>query len=174
MCLFNRFCNFYQQFVRQYSRIIKLLIALTLKDTIFEQTPKCQEAFDKLKTAIVNALILQHFDRTRTYYVEYNASDYVTAGVLSQKDNKGVLYPVAFFSRKISLAEYNYKIYNKELLAIIWCFKEQCPDLKGSNLPIQVLTDYKNLEYFMTTKQLTQRQARQAEFLADYHFQITY
>ena len=56
--------------------------------------------------------------------MECDVSDYVTAGVLSQKDNKGVLYPVAFFSRKISPAEYNYKIYNKELLAIIWCFEE--------------------------------------------------
>ena len=71
-------------------------------------------------------------------------------------------------------AECNYEIYDKELLAIIRCFEEWRPDLEGTDLPVQVLTDHKSLEYFMTTKRLTRRQARWAEFLADYNFQITY
>ena len=98
----------------------------------------------------------------------------MTAGVLSQKDNEGILYPVVYFSRKMSPTKYNYKIYDKELLAIIRCFEEWRPDLEGSDLPVQVLTDHKSLEYFMTTKRLTRRQARWAEFLADYYFVITY
>lgn len=106
--------------------------------------------------------------------MECDASDFVVAGVLSQKDNEGVLHPVAFFSRKMSPAECNYEIYDKELLAIIRCFEEWRPDLEGSELPVQVLTDHKSLEYFMTTKRLTRRQARWAEFLADYNFVITY
>ena len=68
--------------------------------------------------------MLRHFDQTRDCYVEYNVSDYVVARVLSQKDNKEVLHLVAYFLKKISSAECNYKIYNKELLAIIRCFKE--------------------------------------------------
>jgi hypothetical protein len=60
----------------------------------------------------------------------------------------------------MSLAECNYEIYDKELLAIIRCFEEWRPDLKGTDLLVQVLTDYKSLEYFMTTKRLTRRQAR--------------
>jgi hypothetical protein len=31
---------------------------------------------------------------------------------------------VAFFSRKNNPAEYNYPIYNKELLAVIYCLKQ--------------------------------------------------
>jgi hypothetical protein len=46
------------------------------------------------------------------------------AGVLSQYNNKGVLHPVAFYSKKITLAKCNYKIYNKELLAIVCCLEE--------------------------------------------------
>jgi hypothetical protein len=34
-----------------------------------------------------------------------------------------VLYPIVYFLKQLSLAKYNYKIYNKELLAIIRCFK---------------------------------------------------
>ena len=39
---------------------------------------------------------------------------------------------------------------------------------------MKVLTDYKGLEYFMTTKKLTPRQARWAEFLSEYNFIISY
>jgi len=42
---------------------------------------------------------------------------------LSQKDDDGVLHPVAFMSRKFDLAECNYEIYDKELLAIVRSFE---------------------------------------------------
>ena len=51
--------------------------------------------------------------------MECDSSDYVSSGVLSQKDDQGVLHPVAFFSKKLIAAECNYEIYDKELLAII-------------------------------------------------------
>jgi ABC-type Zn uptake system ZnuABC Zn-binding protein ZnuA len=65
-----------------------------------------------------------------------------------------VLHPVAFFSKKHSETECNYEIYDKELMAIIRCFEEWRSELEGAALPIKVITDHKNLEYFMTTKTL--------------------
>jgi transposase InsO family protein len=171
---FLGFCNFYWRFIRVYSSLVRSIINLTKKESIFDWDEKCQKAFQAVKDAVVSAPILRHFDRTKTCYVECDASDYVTAGLMSQMDDEGVLHPVAFFSRKMAPAECNYEIYDKELLAIIRCFEEWRPDLEGTDLPIQVLTDHKSLEYFMTTKRLTRRQARWAEFLADYNFQITY
>jgi hypothetical protein len=56
--------------------------------------------------------------------VETDASDYVFTGVLSQYHNDGILYPIAFFSKKHSPAKCNYEIYNKELMAIVWAFEE--------------------------------------------------
>ena len=41
-------------------------------------------------------------------------------------------------------------------------------------LPIEIITDHKNLEYFATTKQLNRRQIRWQEFLADYNYRIRY
>jgi hypothetical protein len=55
----------------------------------------------------------------------------------------------------MSLAEGNYKIYDKELLAIVRCFEQWRPELEGAAHPIQVLSDHKNLQYFATTKQLS-------------------
>lgn len=76
----------------------------------------------------------------------------------------------------MSPVEYNYKIYDKELLTIIKAFEEWRPELAGTDLgrPIKVLSDHRSLEYFITTKQLNRRQARWSEFLLEFHFQIEY
>jgi hypothetical protein len=50
-----------------------------------------------------------------------------------------------YFLKQLNLAECNYKIYNKELLAIIKYFKQWQPELKGTGFPIKVFSDYKNL-----------------------------
>ena len=71
-------------------------------------------------------------------------------------------------------AEYNYEIYNKELLAIIKAFENWRPELEGSSVPVKILIDYRGLEYFQTKRTLTRRQARQAEKLSKFNFVITY
>ena len=70
--------------------------------------------------------------------------------------HNGVLRPIAFFSKKMPLTECNYMIYDKELLAIVKSFKIWRPELASvdPNRPVKVYTDHKNLEYFITTKQL--------------------
>ena len=84
------------------------------------------------------------------------------------------MYLVAYFSRKLTNAELNYEIYDKEMLAIITAFKEWRAYLEGAQYQITVLTDHKNLEYFLTTKVLNRRQARWAEILGNYNFVIKY
>ena len=70
------------------------------------------------------APILQHFDSEKECVVETDASDYISGAVLSQPDHEGVLHPVAFLSHCHLLAECNYEIYDKELLAIVHAFEE--------------------------------------------------
>src|SRR5207244_3812681 len=94
--------------------------------------------------------------------------------ILSQRDNTETLHPVTFFSKKHSPAECNYKIYDKELMAIVRYFKEWRAKLEGLPYIIEVLSDHKNLEYFISTKLLSRRQARWSEFLSRFNFRITY
>lgn len=63
-------------------------------------------------------------------------------------------------SKKILSAKYNYEIYDKELLAIICAFEEWRPELAETPIkdPIHVITDHKNLKYFMTSKELNRKQ----------------
>ena len=60
------------------------------------------------------------------------------------------------------------------MLAILEEFKEWKHYLVGSDKPITVYTDHQNLENFLTTKVLNQRQIRWAQRLADYNFKIIY
>ena len=53
-------------------------------------------------------------------------------------------------------------------------FEEWRPILKGAGLFIKILTDYRNLQYFMSTKQLSRRQARWSKFLLRFNFVIQY
>lgn len=119
-----------------------------------------------LKCGFTTAPVLCHFDPERAIIVETDASNYVSAGILSQYDNGGILHSVAYFSKKHSPAVCNYEIYDKDLMAIIKCFEEWRPELKSSLHPIQVLSDHKNLEYFMSTKLLSRCQARWSKFLS--------
>ena len=94
--------------------------------------------------------------------------------MLSQYDEDGRLRPVAFFSAKYSSTECNYEIYDKELLAIVKALEEWRPELYGTSEPFEIYTHHKNLQTFMTTKQLNQRQVRWAKFLSQFNSQITY
>jgi hypothetical protein len=155
---FLRFANFYRWFIKGYSTIVTPITLLTRKNMPFIWTDECSKSFKALKQAFTMALILCHFDHNWEVIVETDTSDYISASILSQYNNEGVLHPVAFFSKKYSPAECNYKIYDKELMAIIRAFDEWRPELEGTLYPIKVLSDHKNLKCFMMMKLLNHQQ----------------
>ena len=118
--------------------------------------------------------ILRDFDPGKEILIAIDALDYASTSVMRVYDNGGILHPVAFCSIKHSPAECNYKIYDKELMAIIWCFKKWRSQLTSMPHPIQVLSDYRNLEYVISTKLLNRRQAYWSEFLSRFDFRIIY
>jgi hypothetical protein len=81
---------------------------------------------------------------------------------------------VAYYSKKHSPAECNYDIYDKEPMAIIKALEEWRPECEGAAYPLQLITDHKNLEYFMTKKLLNRTQARWTEFLTRFDYEIIY
>jgi hypothetical protein len=132
------------------------------------------QSFEKLKHCFTTTPILTHFDPHCECIVETDASDFALGGTLSQTAKDEKLHPNAFHSRMFSPAEINYEIHNKELLVIVDCFKAWRRYLEGSLHMVQVFTDHKNLEYFMTTKVLNRRQACWAQELASMDFKIFY
>jgi len=67
---------------------------------------------------------------------------------------------LAFISKSLSSTERNYKIHDKEMLAIVRCLKVWRHFLEETTTKFEVWTDYKNLEYFMKAQKLNRRQAR--------------
>src|SRR5258708_7431269 len=106
--------------------------------------------------------------------VETDASDHAIAGILlvTTKDNEIRL--VAFFSCSLQGAEKNYDTHDKELLAIFEAFKNWRHFLEGSAEVIDTVTDHKNLEYFTSSKKLSRRQARWAEFLGQFNMKVRF
>jgi hypothetical protein len=120
---FIGFANFYRRFIRNFSAIARPLTSSTSGDPkSWTWTPEMTKAFDTLKEAFITAPVLAHFDPTRTAIVETDASDFALGAILSQKGDDNRLHPVAFHSRKLTAAEINYEIHDKELLAIMDCF----------------------------------------------------
>ena len=153
---FLGFANYNRRFILNYLKVVAPITKLTGKSVPLQWKTEQFATFKVLKDAFTSAPILQHFDYEKAIVVEMDASDYVSAGVLSQPDDNGVLRPVAFFSEKHSPAKCNYEIYDQEQLAIVRSFEERQPHLIGTAQPIRVLTDHKNLEYFATKRQLNQ------------------
>jgi hypothetical protein len=171
---FLGFANFYRRFIRGFATVAQPLTSLLKSTKLWNFDKSCQDAFTDLKTAFTTTQVLAHFDPKKKTVVETDASNWASGGVLSQYDEDGILRPVAYFSAKHSPQECNYEIYDKELLAIIKAFEEWRPELEGSEDEFEVITDHKNLQHFMSTKLLNQRQARWSEFLSRFNFRIVY
>jgi hypothetical protein len=171
---FLGFANCYRRFIRNYSRVVQLLTKLRKKLVPVHWGPNQNKVFVELKIAFTMAPVLAHFNYEKEIVLETDASSYVSTGVLSQYDDHGVLHPVAFFSKKHLPAEENYRIYDQELGAIVKSLEQWRPECEASAHLIKILTDHKNLEYFMTLKLLHRRQTRWSEFLFRFKFKIIY
>jgi len=121
--LFLGFANFYQRFIQDYFRVARPLTELTKKTEKWAWNQQVEGAFQELKKRFTTAPILSHFDAQKPVIIETDASDFAIGAILSQWNNEERLHPVAFHYGKFQPAEINYKIHDKELLAIVDALK---------------------------------------------------
>ncbi|KAL0191918.1 hypothetical protein M9458_010214, partial [Cirrhinus mrigala] len=172
---FLGFANFYRRFIRNFSQLASPLTALTSTKTAFRWSNAADVAFTKLKDCFVSAPILIAPDPSRQFVVEVDASEEGVGAVLSQRSSSDDrVHPCVFFSHRLSPAERNYDIGNRELLAIKLALEEWRHWLERSGVPFIVWTDHKNLEYIRSAKKLNFRQARWALFFGRFDFSISY
>ncbi|KAK3543192.1 hypothetical protein QTP70_012302 [Hemibagrus guttatus] len=173
---FLGFANFYRRFIHGYSSLTSPLTNLLRnKPKSLTWNPAATQAFNTLKTTFTTAPLLVHPDPELPFIVEVDTSTTGVGAVLSQQqESPRTLRPCAFFSQKLSPAEVNYDIGNRELLAIKLVLEEWRHWLEGAKHPFVVVTDHKNLEYLRAAKRLNPRQARWALFFTRFHFTISY
>ncbi len=96
--IFIDFCNFYRWFIKNFSKIIWLMIKLTRKDHLFEWTEICQTIFEELKQQMMTVFILKHFNSIREAILKTDFLNYVNDEVLFQYDDEDILHSVIFYS----------------------------------------------------------------------------
>jgi hypothetical protein len=82
--------------------------------------------------------------------------------------------PIAFESRKLSSAEINCPIHEKEQLAVVYALQKWRIYLHSTANPFTVYTDHESLKCLDTKNTLSPRQIRWMEKLAEYYFVIQY
>ncbi len=98
------------------------------------------------------------FDSKKPERMEIDASDLAIDACFSQL-YEGMWHSVAYYFRKLSPAEQNYDIHDKELLAIVAALKAWRVYTEGAS-GLTILMNHKNLLHFITTKKLNRRQVR--------------
>ena len=163
---FLRLANYYHQFIEGFATVARLLYDLVKKDRKWDWIERQEVAFKELKEQFTKEPVLAAPNIDKKMRMEVDASDYVMEGVLSMECKDGLWRLVAFLSKSLNETERNYKIHDKEILAIIRELEVWRHLLEGAQYKFEIWTDHKNLEYFMKAQKLNWRQARWMLYLS--------
>ncbi len=142
---------FYQSFIPGCSAIAKPLFALTAgqkrkgrtglagrgagmsrKLTAADWSPECEEAFCRLKSGLLNCVVLAHPDFSRPFILSVDASLDGLGAVSSQLpagENKTC--PIAFASKALSKSQQRYPARCLEFMVLKWSISEKFSHWKG-------------------------------------------
>ncbi|KAK6303564.1 hypothetical protein J4Q44_G00260180 [Coregonus suidteri] len=173
---FLGFANYYRRFIRGFGQVAAPITSLLKGGLVrLQWSAEADRAFGRLKDLFTSAPVLAHPDPALPFQVEVDASEAGIGAVLSQRSGTPLkLRPCAFYSKKLSPAEQNYDVGDRELLAVVQALKVWRHWLEGAQHPFLILTDHRNLEYIRAARRLNPRQARWNMFLARFVFKITY
>ena len=159
-------------FVPGYSDIVRPLLNLTKKDIPFEWTPACTNAIRKLTAIVRMNPVLRHLDHDKPFFLEVDASQYALGGVLSQRNERGKLQLVGYFSKMLIPAERNYDVYDCELLALVHTLENWRHLLLRAKHQVEVFTDHEGLTKYRHTQKISRRVACYLPVLWEYNILI--
>ncbi len=167
---FSGLTNFYRRFIKAYGKIVKLMMQLT-GNKPWKWGKMQQDAFKQLKMQLAEDMILAIPNNEGKFCMEADASEGAIGAVLSQEQD-GKWRPVLFLSKSLSVTKQNYKIYDKELLAIMLTLEEWRHYLMGAYQDFEIWIDHQNLQYFWKPQKVNRHQACWITKLAEYHFTL--
>ena len=109
-----RLMGYYRCFIKDFAKITDPLHEYVRSDTATKKkewavlNEAAQDAFHKLKKAVMSAPVLAYPDPNKEYLLETDASKLGLGAVLSQKQANGRYHPVAFSSSTLHGVEINY------------------------------------------------------------------
>jgi hypothetical protein len=165
--------SYYRAYVPSFSQISHPLSELTKRRSPNEihWQQHHQEALDLLKNCISNAPKCHTPDYSKPFVIFTDASDYAVGACLSQKIGD-TEYPIAFASKKLSPAQHNYAVIEKEAYAVIFALRKFEPYVFGSE--IDIVSDHNPLTYLTDCIPQSARLQRWCLALQKYQAKITY
>ena len=179
---FTGLANYYRRFVEGYVEVAAPLTALGSPTARFVWSPAAQASFDALKLALSTAPVLRTFDPRRRSVLTTDASGLAVAAILTQPDDEGHQHPVAYESRKLTVAERNYPAHVLELLAVVHALRVFKHYLLGSGAPrpagcgsdFDLRTDNQAITWLKTNKHLNKMYIRWLDEIEDFRFDVTH
>jgi len=136
--------SWYRRFVPNFADVVEPMTSLLKKDRKWEWTKKQEQAFQGLKTLLTEAPILASPDFEAKFVIQTDASEYGVGAVLTQSINWQERV-IAYASRRLSTAERNYSVTEKECRAIVWAVRKMRCYVEGYRF--EVLTDHHSLKW---------------------------
>ena len=168
--------NFFRNFIPDLSTISDPMTDLTRKkqEKKFVWTEKAEESFIEIKKRLKANLKLKYPDFGKKFYLQTDASDIGSGGLLYQLDDFGQVQPNAFLSKSFSKAERNFSTYEKEMLAVLHGLRQVRHLVLFSE--ISLLTDHKPIIYLMksTKKSMSSRNIRWIIELGEYNLSLNH
>ena len=167
-------------------------IAVPLSRQLKNRTPddvkiiwddEMRQALDRIKSLLLENVVLDIPDPYKPYVLEVDSSDYAVGGVLSQHNPAGELRPVAFFSRKLQgedgKGQVRWSIREKETYAIVLILQKFRSWVASSLVKIMVMTDHESLQHWYTedlnkATSSVGRRCRWHEFLSQFNLVVVY
>lgn len=163
--------SWYRRFIPEFSTIIAPISDLISKTKrTIKWTEEAEEAFQKLKTALISEPVLIPPDFDKEFTIQCDASDVGIAGVLTQFDTDGHERVISYFSKKLTKAEKKYTVTEKECLAVLRSIEHFRPYVELRHF--RVVTDHHSLIWLHNLKDPTGRLSRWALQLQHHDYTI--
>lgn len=137
---FSGLTQFYKDFIKNYSKIMKPINALLAKDIPFKWEDEEKLAFKTIKEKITTAPILVQPKMEQPFIVKVDASKYAVGATLAQLDENNKERPIRFYSKMLLDAETRYPAHEREALAVVKAIKHFRTYLHN-NQKITIYTD---------------------------------
>ncbi|GKE15046.1 transposon ty3-G gag-pol polyprotein [Tanacetum coccineum] len=157
---------YYRRFVKNYAIISQPLTQL-LKKNGFCWNEQAQEAFVKLKQAMIEALVLKLSNFNKLFIIETDAS-HSGIGVVLQQGG----HPVAYYSKTLATRHHTLSTYEKELLAVIQALNKWRGYFLDRHFKIK--TDHFSLKYLLKQRITTPSQMKWLPKLIGFDYDILY
>jgi hypothetical protein len=161
--------GYYRKYIRGYSRLVGPLFELTRKDVAFVWDVGCQHAYQALKAALVDALVLTRPDFKRTFWLDVDWSPKGVGAILSQKEGRFEKV-VVYANKSLTEAQKKFHPMEGECYALIWGVMHFRQYLHKNHFILR--TDHKPLEWLATVSDAHGRRGRWVDMLQDFSFKI--